>query len=91
MSGLEGRVGLPHSDIGKGMEEEHCDMPNSDTEYTSTNYQICTTARKEWQVCYSVLQYVAGVRGCGTATPNTPLPTIRSAPQHPKNCRCVAV
>ena len=50
MQGLAGRIGLPNADLAKGMEDEHCNMPNSDTTFNSSNYDIETTARQEWQV-----------------------------------------
>ena len=48
--GLEQRLGHASSDLWSGMEEEHLRMSNSDTPFTSPNYQITTTSKQEWEV-----------------------------------------
>ncbi len=53
MKGLTHRIGLPQVNLLEGMEEEHCNMPNSTNEFESANYKIKTTAKKEWEVVQS--------------------------------------
>lgn len=48
--GLAGRVGTPHLDFMKAIEAEHCLKAGCDVEFTASNYQITTTAKKEWDI-----------------------------------------
>jgi hypothetical protein len=52
-AGLYGRVGMPHLDFKREMMREHCERAGCDTEFTTGNYKITTTPKKEWL-------YVAG-------------------------------
>ena len=48
-SGLLGRLGQgPSLEFLKGMRREHCEMPDSNQEFTTSNYNLCTTPAKEW-------------------------------------------
>ncbi|EKX33921.1 hypothetical protein GUITHDRAFT_119904 [Guillardia theta CCMP2712] len=46
--GLIGRIGLPQTELMKGMEEEHCKGKDSEEAFTTSNYNIRTTAKEEW-------------------------------------------
>jgi ankyrin repeat protein len=52
-AGLSDRVGMPHLDFKREMMREHCERAGCDTEFTTSNYNITTTPKKEWL-------YVAG-------------------------------
>ena len=52
-AGLSDRVGMPHLDFKREMMREHCERAGCDTEFTTSNYKITTTPKKEWL-------YVAG-------------------------------
>ena len=47
-AGLSDRVGMPHLDFKREMMREHCERAGSGTEFTTGNYKIRTTPRKEW-------------------------------------------
>ena len=44
---------MPHLDFKREMMREHCERAGCDTEFTTGNYKITTTPKKEWL-------YVAG-------------------------------
>ena len=52
-AGLSDRVGMPHLDFKREMMREHCERAGCDTEFTTGNYKITTTPKKDWR-------YVAG-------------------------------
>jgi ankyrin repeat protein len=52
-AGLNDRVGMPHLDFKREMMREHCERAGCNTEFTTNNYKITTTPKKEWL-------YVAG-------------------------------
>ena len=44
-------AGYPHPDIEKGMLHEHCEESlGCSVEFTTTNYQITTTPKKEYEI-----------------------------------------
>ena len=44
-------AGYPHPQLEKGMEDEHCDeVLGCDVEFTTTNYNIKTTPRREFEI-----------------------------------------
>ena len=47
--GLTGRVGMPHLNFYNAMRQEHCERAGCDVEFTTGNYAITTTPKKEWQ------------------------------------------
>ena len=47
-SGLTGRVGMPHLKFKDAMRQEHCERAGCNTQFTTGNYKITTTPRKEW-------------------------------------------
>jgi WD40 repeat protein len=47
--GLTGRVGMPHLNFKNAMRQEHCERAGCDVQFTTGNYKITTTPRKEWQ------------------------------------------
>jgi hypothetical protein len=49
-SGLLGRLGqAPNLDFEKAMTLEHCQRPDSNDLFTTSNYKICTTPALEWK------------------------------------------
>jgi hypothetical protein len=52
-AGLSDRVGMPHLDFKREMMREHCERAGCDVEFTTGNYKITTTPKREWL-------YVAG-------------------------------
>jgi hypothetical protein len=46
--GLSARIGFPHLEFLVAMEQEHCHLAGADVEFTTRNYGIRTTPRKEW-------------------------------------------
>jgi hypothetical protein len=46
--GLSARIGFPHLEFLAAMEQEHCHLAGADVEFTTRNYGIRTTPRKEW-------------------------------------------
>jgi hypothetical protein len=52
-AGLSDRVGMPHLDFKREMMREHCERAGCDTEFTTNNYKITTTPKRDWL-------YVAG-------------------------------
>jgi hypothetical protein len=46
--GLSARIGFPHLEFLAAMEQEHCQLAGADVEFTTRNYGIRTTPRKEW-------------------------------------------
>lgn len=48
--GLQGRVGSPSLDFLHSMEAEHCRKGGCDAQFTTGNYGITTTARREWEI-----------------------------------------
>jgi WD40 repeat protein len=47
--GLTGRVGMPHLNFKNAMRQEHCERTGCGVEFTTGNYKITTTPRREWQ------------------------------------------
>ena len=48
-SGLLGRLGQgPSLDFLKAIKLEHCERPDSNQEFTTSNYNLCTTPALEW-------------------------------------------
>jgi WD40 repeat protein len=47
--GLTGRVGMPHLKFLNAMRQEHCERAGCDVEFTTSNYNITTTPKKEWR------------------------------------------
>jgi hypothetical protein len=48
-SGLLGRLGQgPSLDFLKAIKLEHCQRPDSNEAFTTSNYNLCTTPAKEW-------------------------------------------
>jgi hypothetical protein len=42
-------LGFPSLMFMEGMENEHCNQPDSEEEFTTLNYQLRTTPKQEWQ------------------------------------------
>ena len=55
--GLTGRVGMPHLNFKNAMRQEHCERAGCDVSFTTGNYKITTTPKKEWN-------YVVGNELC---------------------------
>jgi ankyrin repeat protein len=51
--GLTGRIGAPHLDFKREMMREHCVRYGCNTQFTTSNYGIITTPKREWS-------YIAG-------------------------------
>lgn len=49
-AGITDRVGHPHPDLAEGMRKDHEGMGDSDIEFTTGNYSITTTPRKEYEL-----------------------------------------
>jgi hypothetical protein len=48
-SGLRGRLGQgPSLDFLKAIKFEHCQRPDSNEAFTTSNYNLCTTPAEEW-------------------------------------------
>jgi hypothetical protein len=47
--GLTGRVGMPRLNFKSAMRQEHCERAGCDVKFTTTNYNVTTTPRQEWQ------------------------------------------
>jgi len=48
-------AGYPHPEIEKGMESEHCEISlGCDVEFTTTNYEIKTTPKREYDIARNV-------------------------------------
>ena len=47
--GPEALIGVPNPQIYKGMHKEHCIRDNADRTFTSTNYNVTTCPRDEWE------------------------------------------
>jgi hypothetical protein len=43
-------AGAPHPDLSKGLQEEHCVKAGCNYEFTSSNYFVRTTPRKEYEI-----------------------------------------
>jgi hypothetical protein len=43
-------AGAPHPNLSKGMEEEHCVKAGCDDGFISSNYDVHTTPRKEFEI-----------------------------------------
>ncbi len=50
LSGLTGRIGDPYLDFEHAMEAEHCHRDDSETLFTTRNYQIETCSKREWNI-----------------------------------------
>jgi hypothetical protein len=48
-NGLTGRVGMPHLNFKNAMRQEHCERAGCDVQFTTGNYKITTTPKREWQ------------------------------------------
>jgi WD40 repeat protein len=48
-NGLTGRVGMPHLNFKNAMRQEHCERAGCEVEFTTGNYKITTTPKREWQ------------------------------------------
>ncbi|EKX30898.1 hypothetical protein GUITHDRAFT_122896, partial [Guillardia theta CCMP2712] len=46
--GLMERIGLPQTELMKAIEEEHCKGKDAEEAFTTSNYNITTTAKEEW-------------------------------------------
>jgi len=46
--GLMERIGLPQTELMKAIEEEHCKGKDAEEAFTTSNYNIRTTAKEEW-------------------------------------------
>ena len=46
--GLMNRIGLPQTELMKAIEEEHCRDKDAEEAFTTSNYNITTTAKEEW-------------------------------------------
>ena len=47
--GPEAVIGIPNPRIREGMETEHCRRGNSQTDFTSSNYNVTTRPATEWE------------------------------------------
>ena len=47
--GPEARIGAPNPRIMEGMKNEHCERDNADTEFRTSNYNLRTVPRIEWE------------------------------------------
>jgi hypothetical protein len=47
--GPEKMIGSPNPNVDIGIKREHCERPNSNDEYTSTNYRFVFKPRDEWE------------------------------------------
>ena len=71
-SGVTGVVGEPHVNLEKGVRKEHEDMADSEKSFTTNNYGITTTPKKEYQLHVEFPGIggddvkVAGTRRCST-------------------------
>ena len=43
-------AGEPHPDLELGMKEEHCVLPGHDSKFTTGNYKLTTTPKKEFDI-----------------------------------------
>jgi hypothetical protein len=43
-------AGEPHPNLQVGMEKEHCELPGHNRPFKTNNYNISTTAEKEWGI-----------------------------------------
>ena len=48
--GPEALIGVPNPQIFLGMQKEHCVRDNADQRFTSTNYNVETYPRLEWEI-----------------------------------------
>ena len=48
--GTEGHLGAPNPRIYEGIEKEHCARDNALTHFTSSNYDVETYPKQEWEV-----------------------------------------
>ena len=62
--GPEALIGVPNPRIEEGMRKEHCERDNAETEFRSTNYNIVTCPRLEWEMVVTPVP--------GKAYPHTP-------------------
>lgn len=46
--GLEHRLGTPDPNLLRAMRFEHCDRPDANEKFTTSNYSITTTSHVEW-------------------------------------------
>lgn len=51
--GLEKMIGLPNARVYDGMKAEHCHRADSDDVFTTSNYGLDTTSRREWEFVVS--------------------------------------
>ena len=47
--GLEGRIGFSLINAMETMEADNTEGPDADVEFTSSNYKVKTTSKREWQ------------------------------------------
>jgi hypothetical protein len=52
--GLDRRVGLPDEHVLKAMHREHCEGAEAEEDFTTSNYNIKTTSKKEWEIVNGV-------------------------------------
>ena len=50
--GPEKHIGSPNPNVMLGMEREHCERPNSETEFKSTNYEFTSRPSLEWEFVF---------------------------------------
>ena len=62
--GVTGRCGEPDADLEAGMRKEHTELDDADVEFSTPNYGITTTARKEFEL---VASYMSGSSECEAA------------------------
>ena len=62
-------TGDPLPDWHKAMEAEHCNRPDSSTVFKTPNYEIETTAAKEWAITLKQTESLADMRH-GRRLPN---------------------
>lgn len=46
--GLTGRIGMPHLNFKHAMRQEHCERSGCNLSFTTMNYQVTTSPKKEW-------------------------------------------
>jgi len=63
--GLQGRIGAPSLEFLKAMRAEHCSKGGCDLEFTTTNYHVTTTPRKEWEILLGLRECPESDRGHG--------------------------
>ena len=71
MTYFEFVAGEPHLDFEKAMESEHCHKAGtSDLAFTTTNYHITTTPKREWDIVVNRVECPLSDRSGGRVVPS---------------------